>query len=100
MKKFCSFIPLLLALGLFRATAASALDVAAIDHDRILKAADAALTQEPVTITAFHAKLSEGGPHDFYSNGDYWWPNPNTTNGLPYIQRDGQTNPGNFIAHR
>jgi hypothetical protein len=77
-----------------------ALDVGQIDHDRILKAADAALKQEPVTITAFHAKLSDGGPNDFYSNGDYWWPNPDTTNGLPYVQRDGQTNPENFVAHR
>jgi hypothetical protein len=77
-----------------------AVDVAQIDRDRILKAADAALDQAPVTITAFHAKLSEGGPHDFYSNGDYWWPNPNTTNGLPYVQRDGKTNPENFVAHR
>jgi hypothetical protein len=76
------------------------LDVGAIDHARILKAADAALKLEPITITKFRAKLSEGGPTDFYSNGDYWWPNPNTTNGLPYVQRDGQTNPENFVEHR
>lgn len=80
--------------------AAPSVNVAQIDHDRILKAADAALSQPPVTITAYHAKYSTGGPHDFYSNGDYWWPNPDTTNGLPYIQRDGQTNPDNFTAHR
>jgi Alginate lyase len=82
------------------ALTAPALDIAAIDRERILKAADAALKQEPVTITSFRAKLSDGGPNDFYSNGDYWWPNPNTTNGLPYVNRDGQTNPGNFVAHR
>jgi hypothetical protein len=76
------------------------LDVAVIDHDRILKAAGEALSVEPITITKYHAKLSEGGPNDFYSNGDYWWPNPDTTNGLPYVQRDGQTNPGNFNRHR
>jgi hypothetical protein len=75
-------------------------DVAAIDRDRILKAARVALAMKPVTITAFPAKFSEGGVNDFYSNGDYWWPNPKTTNGLPYVQRDGQTNPDNFIAHR
>src|SRR6185503_898731 len=34
------------------------------------------------------------------SNGDYWWPNPNTTNGLPYVKRDGETNPNNFNKHR
>ena len=79
---------------------AATVDVAAVDRIRILKAADAALKREPITITSFRAKLSEGGPQDFYSNGDYWWPNPNTTNGLPYVQRDGQSNPGNFVAHR
>jgi len=76
------------------------LDVAAIDKDRILKAATAALNQAPVTITAFPAKLSEGGPNDFYSNGDYWWPDPKKPNGLPYIKRDGETNPENFSQHR
>ncbi len=82
------------------ALAAPALDVAAIDRERIMHAAAAALQQEPVTITRFHAKNSDGGPNDFYSNADYWWPNPNHTNGLPSIERDGQTNPNNFNAHR
>lgn len=81
-------------------TARPTVDVAALDRPRIVHAAGAALALAPVTITKFHAKLSEGGLNDFYSNGDYWWPNPNTTNGLPYVQRDGQTNPENFTAHR
>ena len=76
------------------------LDVAAIDRARILTAADSALKQAPVSITAFPAKLSEGGSNDFYSNGDYWWPDPSKPNGLPYIKRDGETNPENFVAHR
>jgi hypothetical protein len=77
-----------------------ALDVAALDRARILKAANAALALAPITLTKFHAKLSAGGPNDFYSNGDYWWPDPTKTNGLPYLQRDGETNPDNFNAHR
>ncbi len=76
------------------------LDVGEIDRQRILKAADAALRIEPITITKFRAPLSEGGPHDFYSNGDYWWPDPTKPDGLPYIQRDGESNPNNFSAHR
>jgi hypothetical protein len=79
---------------------APSVDVARIDRERILKAAAGALTLEPITITAFTAKLSEGGLHDFYSNGDYWWPDPTKTNGLPYIQRDGESNPDNFNQHR
>ncbi|MCI8624320.1 MAG: alginate lyase family protein [Provencibacterium sp.] len=70
------------------------------DRGQILKAAEAALNAPCEHITDAAAPLSEGGPHDFYSNGDYWWPDPNQPDGLPYIQRDGETNPGNFIAHR
>ncbi len=75
-------------------------DVGEIDRQRIMKAAKAALSLEPITITKFHAEHSVGGPNDFYSNGDYWWPDPSKTNGLPFIQRDGETNPGNFNEHR
>jgi alpha-galactosidase len=82
------------------AAAAPVVDVAKIDHDRILRAAQDVLSLEPVTITKFRAKLSQGGPNDFYSNGDYWWPDPAKPDGLPYIQRDGQSNPDNFVAHR
>jgi len=82
------------------AAGGEALDVGAIDSARILAAANAALAREPITIAAFHARFSEGGPHDFYSNGDYWWPDPAKTNGLPYIQRDGESNPDNFNQHR
>jgi hypothetical protein len=76
------------------------LDVAGFDRQRMLKLADRALDMAPVAITHFRAPLSKGGLHDFYSNGDYWWPDPNKPDGLPYIQRDGQSNPGNFSAHR
>jgi hypothetical protein len=98
---YCRLIFLFLtALWPLVSAAAPAPDIASIDRERILSAAAAALGMAPVSITETQASLSSGGPHDFYSNGDYWWPNPNTTNGLPYVQRDGQTNPGNFTAHR
>jgi hypothetical protein len=96
-----SLVVLFIAAGARAAPGNMTLEqVAQIDHTRILQAADAALKMEPVTPTRFRAKLSEGGLNDFYSNGDYWWPDPAKTNGLPYIQRDGQTNPDNFIFHR
>ncbi len=34
-----------------------------------------------------------GDKHDYMSLSPYWWPNPETENRLPYIRRDGQTNP-------
>ncbi|WP_299513957.1 alginate lyase family protein [Mucilaginibacter sp.] len=65
----------------------------------VLKEAAWALQQEPVTITAQSCPRSTGGLHDFYSEGDYWWPDPKNPDG-PYIQKDGLTNPQNFVAHR
>ncbi len=81
---------------------ASKVEINVGEHDRarILKLADAALSQAPLTITTDVAKYSPGTPNDFYSNGDYWWPDPAKPDGLPYINRDGQTNPDNFVAHR
>jgi hypothetical protein len=65
----------------------------------ILARADLALKQVPQTITMFVCARSAGGKHDFYSEGDYWWPDPKNPEG-PFIQRDGMSNPENFIAHR
>lgn len=61
--------------------------------------ADVWLKQEPIPITAAVSPRSAGGPRDFYSEGDYWWPDPDNPDG-PYIRRDGKTNPDNFVAHR
>ncbi|AXY78494.1 alginate lyase [Paraflavitalea soli] len=66
---------------------------------QVLKEAAWALQQEPVTVTASQSPRSAGGRHDFYSEGDYWWPNPVSVDS-PYIQKDGMTNPDNFVAHR
>lgn len=65
----------------------------------ILERAAANLKEEPVTVTAFIAERSAGDVHDFYSEGDYWWPDTLNPDG-PYVRRDGQTNPDNFVAHR
>ena len=70
-----------------------------IDRQRILTAADRYLHQPPVTITAFSSPRSAGGAHDYFSEGDYWWPDPKSLSG-PYIRRDGMSNPDNFTAHR
>jgi len=73
--------------------------VAGIDRRRILSAADNYLSAQPITVTATHSPRSSGGPHDYFSEGDYWWPDPKHPGG-PYIRRDGMSNPDNFNAHR
>jgi hypothetical protein len=87
----------LLPAGL--ASAAPAFDLAALERPRVLKAANRYLGEAPVTVTAATSPRSAGGKHDFFSEGDYWWPDPANPAG-PYIQRDGMTNPDNFVDHR
>lgn len=70
-----------------------------LDKARVVRDADKYLKEKPITITSFKAIRSTGGIHDYYSEGDYWWPDPKNPNG-PYIRKDGLTNPNNFVAHR
>lgn len=69
------------------------------EQQNIIETATTFLDSLPVTVTAAICERSAGGPHDFYSEGDYWWPDPENPDG-PYIRKDGQTNPENFVAHR
>ena len=78
---------------------ASREQLVAIERTRVIAQADRYVAELPLTVTAAHAARSAGGVHDFYSEGDYWWPNPRDSAG-PYIRRDGETNPENFVAHR
>lgn len=73
---------------------------ATLDRPRILAAADGALHQTPLSITQHRAPLSDGGPHDFFSMSDYYWPDAAKPDGRPFVVRDGQSYPGLFNEHR
>lgn len=94
-----SLAPRVFATGQRAGSIPPVIDVAAIDRDRILRAATRYVLESPVTITAFSSPRSAGGPHDYFSEGDYWWPDPANPGG-PYVQRDGLSNPDNFNDHR
>ena len=74
-------------------------DVVAIDRARVLAAAQRYLKEPPITITASTSERSPGGRHDYFSEADYFWPDPKNLHG-PYTQRDGFSNPNNFLDHR
>lgn len=74
-------------------------DIAKTDRRRILTAADRYLREQPVTITSFSSPRSAGGAHDYFSEADYFWPDPKNPSG-PYVNRDGMSNPANFTSHR
>ena len=79
--------------------AAQSIDVSKVDRARVRNATNAYLKGQRITITAATSSRSAGGRHDFFSEGDYWWPDPQNPGG-PYIQRDGMSNPDNFNEHR
>jgi hypothetical protein len=75
------------------------LDIRTIERRRLLPQAAALLAAAPRTIAAIPAPRSPAGPQDYYSEGDYWWPDPANPGGA-YIRRDGRSNPGKFDGHR
>jgi hypothetical protein len=63
-------------------------------YDKLLKDADKAMQAPIVAVTDKHTLLPPSGDrHDYYSLSPYWWPDPSKPDGLPYIRRDGETNP-------
>jgi hypothetical protein len=73
-------------------------DIRAIERRRLLPQSAALLAAAPRTITAIPAERSPAGPQDYYSEGDYWWPDPADPG--PYVRRDGRSNPDKFDGHR
>jgi hypothetical protein len=59
---------------------------------RVRENAELALKRGPYSVMQKMEVAPSGDKHDYLSYARYWWPNPDTTTGLPYIRRDGQTN--------
>ena len=55
--------------------------------------AQRALYVKPLSVTEKTFSTPTGSKHDYMSIAPYWWPNPATPNGLPFIRRDGEVNP-------
>jgi len=92
-------IAALLAAPAAWAKPTKAFDIRAIERRRLLPQAEALLAAKPRTIAAIPAPRSPAGPQDYYSEGDYWWPDPANPGGA-YIRRDGRSNPDKFDGHR
>lgn len=60
---------------------------------QLLVDAERALNQGPYSVTHKKKVAPSGDKHDYASYGRYWWPDPNKPDGLPYLRRDGETNP-------
>jgi hypothetical protein len=59
-----------------------------IDND-----AKRALASKVASIVSKEATPPSGDKHDYMSQAPYFWRNPDTPTGLPYVRRDGERNP-------
>lgn len=63
-------------------------------YKQLIKDADKkALAFGPVSVMEKKAIPPSGDKHDYMSLAPYHWPDPTKPDGLPYIRKDGQTNP-------
>jgi len=61
--------------------------------DKLIERADKALEEGPFSVTHKETLPPSGNKQDYISYSRYWWPDPNKKDGLPYIRKDGETNP-------
>jgi hypothetical protein len=60
---------------------------------QLLKVADKLLKFTPVSVMDKTEIPPSGNKHDYVSLAPYWWPDSSKKDGLPYIRKDGKTNP-------
>ena len=66
-------------------------------YQQLLIDAEECLTEGPYTVISKSKTPPSGNKHDYMSMGPYWWSNPETPDGLPYIRRDGERNPERLL---
>ncbi|MEN9444040.1 MAG: hypothetical protein RIS47_930, partial [Bacteroidota bacterium] len=62
-------------------------------YKKLLKDADKIIPRPNPTIIDKPEAAPSGDLHDYLSLSRYWWPDPNKKDGLPWIKKDGETNP-------
>ncbi|PZR25671.1 MAG: hypothetical protein DI535_17205 [Citrobacter freundii] len=62
-------------------------------YQQLIRDADKALKFGPVSVMEKTTDPPSGDRHDYMSLAPYFWPDPTKPGGLPYIRKDGQTNP-------
>ncbi|HTG57086.1 MAG TPA: alginate lyase family protein, partial [Niabella sp.] len=62
-------------------------------YSALMAQADRDLGRNTYSVVQKKGVAPSGDKHDYVSLSRYWWPNPNTADGLPYVYKDGQSNP-------
>jgi hypothetical protein len=66
---------------------------ALVAYKQLIKDAEEAMKSGPVSVMEKRNIPPSGNKHDYMSLAPYHWPDPSKAGGLPYIRKDGQTNP-------
>ena len=62
-------------------------------YEKLLRSAEASLQVRNPSVVHKSLVPPSGDKRDYYSISRYWWPDPSKPDSLPWIRRDGQTNP-------
>lgn len=60
---------------------------------KLIAEADSLLNIKEPSVMQKQATAASGDKHDYLSQARYFWPNPDSADGMPYIDRDGISNP-------
>jgi hypothetical protein len=62
-------------------------------YKKLLRDADKILAEGPWSVIDKSQTPPSGDKHDYMSLARYFWPDSSKPDGLPYVQKDGETNP-------
>lgn len=62
-------------------------------YDKLVREARELLQEDCPSVTDKGHAPAGISLHDYVSLSPYWWPNPDSPDGLPYVRRDGERNP-------
>lgn len=63
------------------------------EYEKLIIKANQLLEKEPYSVMHKKRMPPSNDKHDYLSLAPYFWPNPHTANGFPYIRKDGEVNP-------
>jgi Alginate lyase len=62
--------------------------------DELERCAEEALAEGTFSVLQKTTLAPSGNKNDYWHPAPYWWPNPDSADGLPYVWRDGERLPG------
>lgn len=65
--------------------------------NELIREAGKTLKKGPYSVTQKKYYPPSGDPHDFMAYGIYYWPDPKTKDGNPWVLRDGHRNPDAIV---